>query len=226
MRRSTRDGAAPRSRRRRRAVLGGALGALALGGCAPRARPLSGVPAPEVALPGAALAPERQRVLFRWRYEEADGFDARGEGVARIAPPDSGRLDFFLDGGLGGGWAVLLGDRLVAPGGGVVQRVIPPPPLMWAALGRLAIPPAADTTVRTAGDTVRADVGRDPVWRVTFVGPRLTRLERIDGGRLVEWVQRDSAAVRYRHEAGRRGLVIEVQRMESADAFPASIWPR
>ena len=29
--------------------------------------------------------------------------------MARIAPPDSVRLDFFLDGGLGGGYAIVVG---------------------------------------------------------------------------------------------------------------------
>ena len=210
----------------RRRLAGTAAGFAGLLACAPRARPLVGAPAPEVALPNAALPAGARRVVFRWRYDEAEGFSARGEGVARVVAPDSGRLDFFLDGGLGGGWALLIGDQITAPGGGMVQRLIPPPPLMWAALGRLAIPAAGDTTVRVAADTLRADVGRDPTWRVTFIGPRLARVERIDGGRVVEWVQRDSGVVRYRHEAGRRELAIEVQRTEVVDAFPASIWLR
>ncbi len=177
-------------------------------------------------LPQATLAPYPQRVSFRWRYDEAEGFSARGEGLARLSPPDSGRLDFFLEGGLGRGWAVLVGQRVTAPGGDLVRRFVPPAPMLWAALGRLDLPAAADTTMRMAGDTLRADVGRDPTWRVTFVGTRLARLERIAGGRIVEWVQRDSSAVRYRHEAERRGLSIDVQRAERVEFHPASIWPR
>jgi hypothetical protein len=195
-------------------------------GCAPRARPLAGAVVPARSLPSSALPTRPQRVIFRWRYDEAEGFSARGEGVARMAAPDSSRLDFFVDGGLGGGWAVLIGDRMTAPGGDLLRRLIPPPPLLWAALGRLAIPAVADTSIRSVGDTVRADVGRDPTWRITFVGSRLSRLERIVGGRIVEWVQRDSSAVRYRHEGERRGLSLDVQRTETVDAFPASIWPR
>jgi hypothetical protein len=210
----------------RRAALLAALAAVAGAGCAPRARPLAGAPTPEVALPSTALAARPQRLVFRWRYDEAEGFSARGEGVARLTPPDSGRLDFFVDGGLGGGYAVLIGDRVSAPGGDMIRRLIPPAPLLWAALGRVALPAAADTVVRSAGDTIRADVGRGPTWRVTFVGGRLRRLERIDGGRIQEWVQRDSSAVRYRHESERRGLSLDVQRTETVDAFPASIWPR
>ncbi|GLC26614.1 hypothetical protein [Roseisolibacter agri] len=206
-----------------------ALATLALTGaasCAPRARPLAGAVVPRVALPSTTLSTRPQRVVFRWRYDEAEGFSARGEGVARLVSPDSGRLDFFVDGGLGGGYAILIGDRVTAPGGEMVRRLIPPAPLLWAALGRLALPAAPDTTVRASGDTLRADVGRDPTWRATFIGARLARLERIDGGRIQEWMQRDSSVVRYRHEGERRGLSLDVQRTESVDGFPASIWPR
>jgi hypothetical protein len=213
-------------RRARTAVAGLAAGLVAVLGCAPRARPLAGAVTPARALPSTALVGRPQRMVFRWRYDEAEGFSARGEGVARLVAPDSGRLDFFVDGGLGGGWAVLIGDRTTAPGGDMMRRLIPPAPLLWAALGRLAIPAAPDTVIRAVGDTVRADVGRDPTWRVTFIGPRLTRLERITGGRIAEWVQRDSATVRYRHEGERRGLSLDVQRTETVDGFPASIWPR
>jgi hypothetical protein len=200
---------------------------VASAGCAaPRARPLGGAVSPVRAVPSSALTGKPQRVVFRWRYDEAEGFSARGEGVARLVAPDSGRLDFFVDGGLGGGWAVLVGDRMTAPGGDMMKRLVPPAPLLWAALGRLAIPAAPDTVIRASGDTLRADVGRDPTWRVTFVGPRLTRVERISGGRIAEWVQRDSATVRYRHEGDRRGLSLDVQRTEVVDGFPASIWPR
>ena len=209
-----------------RSIALASLLAVGLGCAAPRARPLAGAVSPVRAVPSSALTGKPQRVVFRWRYDEAEGFSARGEGVARLVAPDSGRLDFFVDGGLGGGWAVLVGDRMTAPGGDMMKRLIPPAPLLWAALGRLAIPAAPDTVIRASGDTLRADVGRDPTWRVTFVGPRLTRVERIAGGRIAEWVQRDSTTVRYRHEGERRGLSLDVQRTEIVDGFPASIWPR
>jgi hypothetical protein len=166
-------------------------------------------------------------MLFRWRYQEADGFGAGGEGVARIAPPDSARLDFFLDGGVGGGWALLLGDELTAPGGGAARRLLPPPAMLWAALGRLAVPAAADTSARVSGDTLRADIGRDPTWRVTFVGERLARVERIDGGRVIEWLARDArGALEYQHETGRRSLVLTGVRTEEVGAFAPEIWRR
>jgi hypothetical protein len=165
------------------------------------------------------------RIVFRWSYDEGS-VGARGDGVARIAAPDSVRLDFFLGGGLGSASAYLIGDSVLVPGGEATQRYLPPAPMLWAALGRLAIPPAADTAARVDGDTLRADIGRDPAWRVTFVGDRLARLERIEGGRIVEWVRRTpSGDVRYVHEPSQRTLGISLTRVESSPPFDASIWP-
>ena len=167
-----------------------------------------------------------QQIVFRWEYADPD-FRSAGEGVARIAPPDSVRLDLFLAGGFGSGVAWLLGDSVVAPGGYLVRRLLPPPPLMWAGLGRLAVPPAADTLVRLETDTLRADIGRDDVWRVTFADDRLVRLERIEGGRLREWVTRETGGVvRYHHETARRSLVMTILRSDTVPPFDETIWPR
>ena len=47
--------------------------------------------------------------------------NGRGDGAARIAAPDSARLDFFLAGGFGGGAAVL--DRRLAAHAGLGDLV-------------------------------------------------------------------------------------------------------
>lgn len=196
--------------------------------CVPRARPLPGAPPPAAArLPALGLANGRERVVFRWRYEE-DGFSARGDGAARIAPPDSARLDFFLEGGFGGGWAALVGDELRTPQGDVARRLVPPAPLLWAALGRLALRTPNDTTLRVSGDTLRADLASPggPTWRATVVGAALVGLERVQGGRVVERLSRQGGAIRYVDVVGRRSLAIDVQRRESASAFPLTIWSR
>src|SRR5918999_3623313 len=145
-----------------RIIVGLALG-LASPACAPRLRPLAGAPVP-VRLPTAELPHGHRRMVFTWELRDPD-FHVRGEGVARLASPDSARLDFFVGGGLGGGRAVLIGQSIRAPGGDLVRRLIPPPPLLWAALGRLAIPVLPDTTVRSEGPILRADVGAPPAWR-------------------------------------------------------------
>jgi hypothetical protein len=200
-----------------------ALALLALA-CAPRARPLPGTPV-VARLPAAQLPLERQRLDFRWEFVDGD-VSARGDGVARLAGPDSARVDFFLDGGYGGGWAVLIGDRLTTPNGaGAVKRYLPPTPLLWATLGRLAVPAAADTVARRDGDVLRADIGRDPLWRVTFTGDRLAGLARISGGRIAERVERASdGSASYRNDAAHRSLVLRVTRSQGGVAFDDQIW--
>ena len=196
------------------------LGAIA---CAPRLPPLTGVPAP-ARLPRAQLRPGHWRIVFNWELSDRE-ISSRGEGAARIASPDSARLDFFLAGGFGGGAAVLIGDSVQLPGGDLVHRLVPPPPLLWAALGRLATPPLADTVVRAEGSTLRADLGRPVAWRVTFHGDTLVRVERADKDRVEEWVERaDSAHVQYRQERARRSLRLTVTRSEEVPAFDATIW--
>lgn len=199
------------------------LTAIGAAGCAPRLQPLAGAPAPAARIPTGQLPPGHRHVVFRWEASDPD-LTVRGEGVARIAPPDSARLDFFLAGGLGGGRAVLVGDALSAPGGAMVDRLVPPAPLMWGALGRLAVPPVADTAVAVDGELLRADLGQPVGWRVTFRGDSLVRLERVADGRVVEWVDRSGDRIRYRHESGRRELHLTVTRTQSSPPFDASIW--
>jgi hypothetical protein len=199
--------------------------AVATGACAPRLRPLIGVPTP-VRLPAAELPLGYRRIVFTWELRDPD-FHVRGEGVARLASPDSARLDFFIGGGgLGGGRAVLIGQSVRAPGGELVRRLIPPPPLLWAAFGRLALPPARDTAVRLDDGLLRADVGAPPAWRVTFRRDTLLRLDRVSGARVAEWVERLSPdRVRYRHETARREVTLVVQRVvEETSPFDATIW--
>src|SRR6478672_2836498 len=155
------------------------LGAAA---CSPRARPLTGIPAPR-RVPVAELAPVHRKIVFRWDYSQPD-LRVRGEGVARIAPPDSARLDFFVN-GQGTGHALLIGDQIrLQSGQGAMRDFLPPAPLLWAALGRLHVPGAADTTVRVDADTLRIEIGHASGWRATFAGEQLRRLEQIDDGRI------------------------------------------
>lgn len=210
---------------RRRAGL--ALVVLVAAACAPpRARQLPGAPAAPVAVPRGELPPTPRRVVFRWTYTER-GFQLTGDGVARVQPPDSARLDVFLGGGFGGGTAFLIGDSVIVGGGPMMQRVLPAPPLLWAAFGRLDVPPARDTIVRVDGDTLRADIGSGPTWRVTFVGQALVRLQRIADGHVLETVTRDREThiIRYDDAASHRQLVLAVTSSSDVPPFDASIWP-
>ncbi|HET9634733.1 MAG TPA: hypothetical protein VFP26_02295 [Gemmatimonadaceae bacterium] len=196
---------------------------LILVACVPRAAPLPGVPAPDRSLPALVLPPGHRQVIFKWEYQEGD-LAARGDGSVRIAPPDSARMDFFLGGGLGGGTAILIGDSLRAPHADLVRRYIPPTPMMWAALGRLAIPTLPDTVVKLDGDLLRADVGRPVQWRVAIRGDTLVALERIDDGKIVERLTRNgNGSAVYESPGARRKLELTVLR-EQPGSFDASIW--
>jgi hypothetical protein len=194
-------------------------------GCMPTLAPLVGEPQPTSRLPKNGVSPGHSHIVFSWELEDRD-MAGRGEGVARIASPDSARLDFFLAGGFGNGAAVLIGDSLRTPGGDMVRRMIPPPTLLWAALGRVALPNLPDTVIRNEGTTMRADFGRPVMFRLTFHGDSLVRAERVDGGRVAEWVERSGGGsrMRYRNESSRRSLNIVVTRTEHPPEFDASIW--
>ena len=195
----------------------------AIAACAPKAPPLRGTLAP-ARLPEAELPSVHRRVVFQWSYSDND-FRMRGEGVARVAPPDSVRLDLFVSGGLGGGRAVLIDGDLRAEGEDKVKRVLPPVPLLWASLGRFKVPSAADTVARVDADTLRVDIGVDPRWRTTFFGDQLRRLELIEKERVPQWVSRDSAGnVNYQNARAHRKLDITITRVDTVSAFDATIW--
>lgn len=195
----------------------------ALTACAPRAAPLKGTPTPERALPVIEFPTGHRRIVFRWDYEE-NSLIARGEGAARIASPDSARVDLFLSGGVAIGRAILIGNRLTATNQGRVEKVLPPPPMLWAAFGRLAIPALPDTVVTVEGDMIRADIGRPATWRVTVRGTRLMQLARLSGGRIVETVTRDDGGRLLYEVPGRRKLWLGITRDEEVPAFDATIW--
>jgi hypothetical protein len=194
-----------------------------LAACTPRVAPLQGVLAPDRALPAIAMARGHRHIVFKWDYEEGD-IAARGDGSIRTAAPDSARLDFFLGGGLGAGGAVLIGDSLRTPHANLARRYIPPAPLMWAALGRLAIPPLADTVVRVDGELTRADIGRPLEWRVAIKGETLVELDHVSDGKITESLTRDAdGTLTFQAPGARRTLRLTVIR-EEPGSFDASIW--
>ena len=198
------------------------VGPMVIASCAPRLRPLAG--APTVArLPSTELPPSHRQIVFDWELVDRD-VTGRGEGVARVAGPDSARLDLFLAGGFGSGAAILIADSLRTPGSGLPRRFIPPPPLLWAALGRVALPALPDTSARVDGELLRVDIGKPVGWRLTFRRDSLVRLERIRDGRIAEWVERSGNIVHYRSEEARRALSLTIKRAQEVPPFDASIW--
>ncbi len=208
----------------RMAALAAAMASIAsIASCSPKAPPLRGALAPN-RLPSGELPHIRRKLVFQFVYQDAN-FTFRGDGAARIAPPDSARLDFFLNGGLGSGFALLIGDSLATPGADFVRDLLPPPGLLWAALGRLRVPAVPDTVVRIDADTTRADIGTAPRWRAAFVGDALRSLDLIDGDRIVQSLQRDaSGSARYQHFRGRRKLELTITRVDTVPNFDSAIW--
>src|SRR6478672_2153979 len=193
------------------------------GGCAPRVVPLKGAPAPERALPVLKLAPGHRKIVFHWDYQE-NSLMANGDGAIRVAAPDSARVVLFLNGGVFLGNATLIGDNLVAPNKAQVEKVLPPAAMMWAVLGRLAIPALPDTVITVDGETLYADIGRPAAWRVTIKGNRLMQLARLSGGRIAEVVTRDDGGRLLYEVPGYRKLWLGISRDDEVPAFDASIW--
>jgi hypothetical protein len=194
--------------------------------CIPRMQPLTGNIAPVRLLPPSSLTGSPRAIHFDWSFRD-ESFILAGEGVARLAPPDSVRLDLFSRSGELVSVLALVGDSVRVPGGtpDVVKSLLPSPPMLWAALGALMVAPQADTVVRVDGDTLRADIGRAPVWRAAFVGGRLVRLDAARAGRLRESLWRpDSAHIRYLSRTADRELRLTIVRQEDVRSFDATIW--
>jgi hypothetical protein len=205
-----------------RVLLGAAL--VLLAACNPAAVPLSGAAAPVTAVPPSATLRDPTLIQFKWEFKE-DQLGLRGDGAARLAPPDSARLDLFLEGGFGSGAAFVIGND-IKTGLPMADRIIPPAALFWGALGRLAVPPG-DTTVRVAGDTVRTEItGTGGSFRAAFVRDSLVVLERIADGRVLERMERRAGAVTYRQFSSRRSLDLTISRRATVAPFDPAIWPR
>ncbi|HET9947451.1 MAG TPA: hypothetical protein VFQ22_00865, partial [Longimicrobiales bacterium] len=72
-------------------------------------------------------------IVFDWQLND-QGQRVNGRGVARVEPPYRARLDLFLDNGETVVSAALVdGDLRLPPGS--PDDILPPPDLMWGALG-------------------------------------------------------------------------------------------
>lgn len=161
--------------------------------------------------------------MFRWHYRERV-FSARGDGIARLAAPDSARIDLFLDNGASAGFVILIADSLMVRAQDNARRFVPPVPMLWAALGRVTMS-GADTVVRVDGDTLRAEIGPSPTWRLTYGSEAVVRVERLDGRRIEDVVERtDSSGVVYRQPGVGRTLVLTIVRRSEESGFNAAIW--
>lgn len=85
-------------------------------------------------------------IRFKWRYEDRK-LNAAGRATARVAPPDSVRLDYAATLGLSSGAGVVVGDSVIwADPDQDFRSFIRGVPIFWATLG-VARPPASGTAV-------------------------------------------------------------------------------
>lgn len=138
----------------------------------------------------STLPSEHRDIRFNWTLQ--DQFDASGggNGRARLAPPDSIRLDVRGSLGLARAAAFVVGDfRVWAEPEQEVERLVPNYPLFWAMLG-IARPPAPGSAVARYTDANltawQFTLGQDTVvyLRENGAGSRLIAEVRQGGRRL------------------------------------------
>ncbi|MDX1578775.1 MAG: hypothetical protein R3266_09825 [Gemmatimonadota bacterium] len=186
---------------------------------AARARAASGVDVPA-------------HVLFEWEYVDERG-NLRGEGAARVNPPDRFRLDLFTTGD-GSMSVVLVDDRLST--GGVLEEDIrlPPEPFLYAMTGIFRPgggPPAEG--FESDGFQVLGYGGADGAMRYYYLSEgRLVRAEERRAGRTarrieIEWGEDATwpGEARYRDEAGPSAVRWSLVRSRTAnDPWPEDIY--
>lgn len=170
------------------------------------------------------------RIVFDWRMRERDG-RFRGQGVARVEPPDRARIDLF--GPRGDGLlsaAIVDGDIRLPPTQQTVD--LPPPPMMWAVLG-VVEPPEGARLISTArkgdrvqllyldgGGRLRYDLDRGRLRGVQLDGPENRRYTvQLEGDSLPV---PDKAV--YRDWAGYVELVIDLRQVQDVDPYPPETW--
>lgn len=189
----------------------------------PTLQPLAGSPAPAV-IPVSELPRGYHKIVFNWQLHDPH-FSARGEGAARIASPDSARIDLFAAGASASTAAILIGDSLIVAGSDRARDLLPAPALLWALFGRLDLGREADTVARIDGSSLAVDVGMPVRWRATFRGDSLVRLEQVQQTHVIAWIDRsDQHHLVFRDEADRRSLDLVITVNQPVSAFDASIW--
>lgn len=211
--------------------------ALFLVACGPprvATRPLTTpAPAVETELRSATEPTEGLVLTFGWRFSER-GSTVEGRGVARLEPPDRVRLDLFTENGETAARAALVGSDLRAPPD-MDDRLVPPPPLLWASLG--IFHPGADAELLGGEDLVdgpsrlryRTAVGDEA--RFLYRDTRLLGAELADGGYVIERVDLEwggwddvPATALYRDVRAFRELRVVLESREPEDSFDPDIW--
>jgi hypothetical protein len=214
---------------------------LVLGACRAHLQPLVPEVLPAVSADSAAawtrgtLPHRAAAVRFKWRYQD-EHLSAAGRGTARIAPPDSLRLDYASALNIRTGAGVVLGDSIAwADPADDFRSLVPAVPLLWAAFG-VARPPGPDAGV-TGGDIAGSRVwrfvtGADTLSYRWTAAPRRLEAEWRRGDRVVarsrttfDAAERPAAARIDFPDAGAR-FELTVVGVDSAAVIPPLLWTR
>jgi hypothetical protein len=210
----------------------GVLVAIATG-CGARTAAVSG-PAMPAYETEALAATEQKRplhVVFSWSLQEPDGRFS-GRGATRFQPPERARLDLFGPRGEAYLVAALIDARLELPAG-ANDAPLPPPALLWAALGVFRPPQGAQLTGSDRnGETTRLQyTSGDERWVFEFASGRLRSAEwtgRGDGRRTVQLEGSASHGLprqaTYRDWPAFRELRLTLDEVNETEGFPSDIF--
>ncbi|HEX4633684.1 MAG TPA: hypothetical protein VH163_07630, partial [Gemmatimonadales bacterium] len=146
-------------------------------------------------------------IRFKWRYEDRK-LNAAGRATARVAPPDSVRLDYAATLGLSSGAGVVVGDSVIwADPDQDFRSFIRGVRVFWATLG--VARPAPAGAVVTAGLVGSADHPR-MAWRYATGADTLTY---VGGNQVldVEWRNGSTVVARSHTELDQRGWPARAQ---------------
>lgn len=204
-----------------------------LAGCAARGtvevRPVAPELADEAVVSSAPA--ETVRAAFRWSMVDADARFS-GDGVVHIAPSYRARLDLFGPRGEGYLTATLMDETIRLPPGARQDVHLPPPTLLWSAIGVVRPPADARLTVSYRdGDRVRLEYVREQErWRFDLDAGRLVRAE-LESGAGLQTVELREGSIHqiprravYRDHAAFRELVLSLEEAEVLPALPSDIW--
>lgn len=203
------------------------------GGVVPADAP--SLPPEQVAAWVAPTTPAAHRIYrYRWLYRDARS-SVGGRGSARIAPPDSARLDVNVALGVASGAGVVVNDSMLwGRPEDLLARFVPNYDLMWAMFGVARRPPRG---VAAAG----VDDGTARTWRYAHKGDTVSyRLFYGERARLDAEVRRGTdvlgrvetqltaagmpTSTRLVIPSGPARLDITFESIDSVAPFPADLW--
>jgi hypothetical protein len=218
---------------RHRLYLGALCAVLTLGACAGAAANGTGPADPAAAARvEAATRPTRQlQVVFDWSLSDREVQRLNGRGVLRLDRDRRGRVDLFDVRGITLAAAILEGEEMrVVPAG--ADALLPPPTLLWAALGVFRSPDDAPLTGTVMADgRLTLHYARDATrWRFTFENDvlRSTEWTATGGRRTVELTGSAQHGLPgqavFRDWTEFRELTLRVTEVEERSGFEPDVW--